>query len=326
MNLFTDFQSILAKISSSLPLLQPFFSPDSSLPNSLQPQNFVDLRLFLEEGESYMKLFQKVVNFLKDQMKLIQTEVSPPQELPPSVSFEIKVKNEKKIKKALTQFPKELVVAGFDILLESFTQTSVQKYEKLLTNVLEIFPLLRTKLPNMQNNRDLFELVLHTFWKLIQDPYKRIKFSEIQLMVCVPELIPFKYSKKGELNKKVAGKNVKFEQAKTGFFLTQKDSTEELIGIVQRILDSSKKNFEITPDGELPELVDKQNFNFLQVSIKNNIHKRLQFYKIYHLAFLILEFVTKEEFSFSCLQAKEVKIQEFEKRPRQYQYLEEWEK
>lgn len=113
---------------------------------------------------------------------------------------------------------------------------------------MDLFPILRQKTSNIISNRDLFESSLTLFWKLIRNPNRYIEYSSKQLVIGIPDLLPFKYPKKGELNKKIAGKNITWEEKKTGFYCRHPETNEELIGILGKILDITKKQFQIVGD------------------------------------------------------------------------------
>ena len=116
-------------------------------------------------------------------------------------------------------------------------------------------------------------------------------------MLGLPTIVPFKYPSKGELSKKVSGKDVVWGERRTGFYCKSNEPNEEILGILGKFLESSKKCFDSTSNQSFTkEGAEKPVPSQLALVIKNTIQKKLQYYKIYHLSYLIRRLVVEEDF------------------------------
>lgn len=152
-----------------------------------------------------------------------------------------------------------------------------------------------------------------------------IFYNERQKIVGVPDFLPFKYHKKGPLNKK-SEEDFFLEEKICGFYFTEIKVQKEFLRILNKIESVCVKIFENSKDFVLKE----ENCNSVKnisLGVKGNISKKLNIYKIYHICFLVRNFFSKgiEEFQEDILEDKIIKLTEFNNRPIQKNYLMDWE-
>ena len=241
-------------------------------------------------------------------------------------NFSIKnLKTQKKPK--ILEMPKDLIPLQFEILTKSKFKLEISKFRNLTTKIFDIYPLLSQKINNLYNNKELYKQTLLITWKIVTNFDDFIFYKEKQKICGIPNFLPFKYHKKGALNKKVDEENFFCEEKITNFYFTEEKVMNNFIRILFKIENFCEKIFENSKNFNLVKNENCCSIKNISSSVKNNISKKLNIYKIYHLCFLIRNFfcLTKNEFCESVLDGKVIKLSEFNNRPIQKNYLMDWE-
>ena len=222
------------------------------------------------------------------------------------------------------ELSRDITPLAFKLISEHLTTVDLEDFHKLLNSVTEVFPVLSLKVNNMAQNKELYEHSLTLFWKLIKQPHSYIHYTEKQLVVGVPDLVPYRYPKKGDFFKRIKGNLDEDYDKKTCFHFKSKVLQNEVIRILKKLQSTSVKLFNsknsTRAESEKQEL---KNFS----TIRTEVLTKLSLYKIHFLSTCIHQFMTTDAFDLqSCYDKLSIKLNEFERRRLQLEYLLHWEK
>ena len=249
-----------------------------------------------------------------------KTEKSDKKPLPKPECLIINKNLFKNTPKQKFEISKENLSMNIRLIHENIKPMEFADYKKLLNFTIDNLSVMSFKINNMINNKDLFENNLVLIWKLIKNPDSLLVFSESQLIVGKPQIIPYKYPKKGDFIKKLKGDMEELNTKKGRFYFESMIVQNEVNRILKKVRQSSLKNFNSKENSDKEE---KKTFFGLKTMIKT----KLTLYKISFLCSVILSHMETESFNLTKLRENTViKLSDFEKRPLQIEFLMEWEK
>lgn len=219
---------------------------------------------------------------------------------------------------------KDISGLSFKLISEHLCTVDYEDFIKLMNNTIDTLPVLSLKVNNMVANRDLFEYSLTLFWKMIKQPQKYIRYPEKQVMIGVPELLPYKYPKKGDIFKKIKGNSEDNFDKKTCFYFQSKILHIEIVRILKKLQSTSAKLFATK---EVAKTDDEKKELKTFGSIKAEIATKLSLYKIHFLSTCIIKFMNSDSFDLqSCYAELGINMNEFDRRKLQVEHLTQWEK